>query len=148
MTPIQLQLPAGWHPVPPERVDLDVAFLAIKLDTHRSGFTATIAIDGDEQGPGESLADLADRSAANLQGGIVIKRTRHTGHRLSQTLRLTKMIDGTLRRVERVEEYLTLPGSGVLRVISTATTDQADTVSTDLEKLVAQLEASAAVRPA
>lgn len=146
--PIEFELPAGWRPVPPDEVGLDLAFVAIKLDTHGSGFTATIVVDGVDLPPGGTLVDLADGSAGALPSAIVVARSAWQGPhgpRLSQALRLTTMAGTGLRRVLRVEEYLALPdparpgGHGVVRALSTATVDQADAVASAFGTFVAGL---------
>ncbi|MFI7675784.1 hypothetical protein [Actinophytocola sp. NPDC049390] len=145
----ELTLPTGWLPVPPAEVGLDAELLAIKADTHGSGFTATIVVDGAGLAPGETLADLADRSAAALPTGIVVGRDA-AGPRLTQSLRLTHLADDVPRRVVRVEEYLALPDrsrpgwTGVLRAVSTATVEQADAVAADFTRLLAGLDGLAA----
>ncbi|GAA0522739.1 hypothetical protein GCM10011581_33810 [Saccharopolyspora subtropica] len=146
---IEFPLPARWHPVSPGELNLDVAFLAIRLDTHGSGFTATVVIEGMTLEPGSSLTDLADHAAAAQPTGIVISRSAWEGPRgprLRQVLRLTDGAGPRLRWLVRVEEYAVLQEGGlptglpVLRATSTATLEQAEAIATDFELMVSGLD--------
>ncbi len=148
LEPIEFPLPAGWHPVAPHELGLDVAFLAINLDTHGSGFTATVVIESMTAAPGSSLAELADNAAAAQPTGIMTSRSAWDGARgprLRQVLRLTDGAAPRVQRLVRVEEYAAFPegassnGLPVLRATSTAALDQAQQIAADFERMLAAL---------
>ncbi|QUH03940.1 hypothetical protein HUO13_26770 [Saccharopolyspora erythraea] len=133
----------------PGELNLDVAFLAIKLDTHGSGFTATVVIEGMTMKPDSSLAELADDAAAAHPTGIMVGRSAWEGPRgprLRQVLRLTDRAGPRLQRLVRVEEYAVFRETSlptefpVLRATSTATLEQAEAIAADFELMLSALD--------
>lgn len=149
--PIEFPLPPWWHPLAPHELGLDVAFLAIRLDTHGSGFTATVVVESMTAAPGSSLTELADEAAAAQPTGMMTSRSAWDGARgprLRQVLHLTEGAAPKVQRLVRVEEYAAFPegtspsGLPVLRATSTATLDQADEIAADFERMLSALYTS------
>ncbi|PXY22834.1 hypothetical protein [Prauserella muralis] len=152
---LELSLPAGWQPLSPGELNLDVAFLALKLDTHGSGFTATVVVECLVVRPGTALAELADNAAAAQPAAVVTDRRGWQGPRgprLRQVLRLSGATAQESQRLVRAEEYVALvesaspTGTPVLRATSTATLDQADEIAADFAQMLSALDSDRAVR--
>lgn len=154
--PITFRLPAGWSATDPDQAGApQAAFVAIHpRDDDARGFTPNITIAAQPKRPESSLAEVAEASVSALSRGAGVSVTHRAefgsdaAPGLSQSLRLTTTVGGVRRRLVQVHFFVTLQDAvdaarqALLKVVLTATEDQAPEAVRDFERFLTTLRAT------
>ncbi|GAA1941607.1 hypothetical protein [Amycolatopsis minnesotensis] len=110
---IDLTLPEGWQPAPPDEVGApEAAFVALRLPAD-DGFTTNITVSGAIRDDGATLEAIADESVGRLSGSVgevdVLTRAAagtEEAPSYTQTLRVAAELDGAHRELIQCQVYL------------------------------------------
>lgn len=144
--PITFELPDGWLAAPPDEVGAEpAAFVALRPDRARAGFTPNITVTGEFRPDQASLVDIADDSIGTLAettGSATLLRRNEAGS--PDAPGLTQLV----RVREDLAQYQVYLGMHdvedhsrrvVLQFALTASADQVEELAGDFERFVSSV---------